>query len=496
MLKQAEAIARARGKEAFAFLMEMGTGKSKVFIDEAATMYCDGDVQDVIVCCPNGLQRNWLDEYMKHCGVPYAAAFFEGKMKAAERRNVEQLLKLRDPRILRVLVTSFEALRGDAGFEAAYEFADQGRKLYVGLDEAQRIKATARRAVQRDSVLALGRNADVKRIGSGTITPNSPVDLWSPFKFLGEHILGFSTLTAFRAHHCELLAPDNKMLRGLAVKMFGNPARARYMQVQARDQEGRPLYKNLGELNKRIAPHSFRARKDECLDLPPKVYAPRVTYELSPKQRKIYDEIKNNIIAEFVHKGKLYTVDSQLQISKLQRLAAVVGNHFPDEKRNAVRIEPSKHNPRMQAVTSWLENGGDVSSIIWARHTAEVDELCEVYKGECVRYDGAVDNATRQKHKVMFMAGERRARKLIGQVSLGIGFDGYIASLVAFYSNDFSLEHRLQSEDRAHRKGLDHSVTYGDFEALNTYDARVIKALRDKREISEIIAGDPITNWI
>jgi SNF2 family DNA or RNA helicase len=477
--------------------MEMGTGKSKVLTDDAGHHFQSGDIHDAFFVVPNGLQRNWIDELFKDCGIPYAAAFYEGNIRKADRGNLEQLLRLRDPRIMRVLITSYESLRGKEGFDLAWEFCEtEGRELFVGLDEFQRIKATQRSAEQRDSVYALGRHAAMKRIASGTATPNSPIDLYSPFKFLDSRILGHSTVTSFRAQYCELLNAEDNRVKGIVRKMGRAEGYAKYMQVQARDKEGRPLYKNLDTLRNRILPWSIRIRKSEMIDLPPKVYGPRVTFELSPRQRRIYDEVKHNIIAEFVHNKRLYEIDSALAIVKLGRLAAIAGNHFPDVDRNPVRIEPSKKNPRMVAMQEWIEDCGDGPSLIWARHTAEVDELCEVFKGTCVRYDGQVKAVDRDRHKKMFMAGDKKAQQLIGQVAAGIGFDAYVAEQVAFYTNDFSLEHRLQSEDRAHRIGLDHPVDYGDFEAVDTLDHRIIKALRDKREISEIIMGDPITNWI
>lgn len=496
--KQRQAIKAAGPHEAFGWFMEMGTGKSKVTIDSCGKHFDRGDAKDVIIVCPNGLQRNWVEEFEKHCGAPYKMAFFEGNMKAEQRRELEQLLRYNDPGVMRVLAISYEALRGNKGFDCAWDFMEGGRKFFVALDESQRIKSTKRTAVQRDSVLAVGRRAEIRRILSGTSSPNSPLDLFSQFKFLDPAILGYASITAFRAHYCVLMDPNSPQMRGLANKIFGNPQRAKYMQIQQRDADGQPVYKNLEELSKRIAPFVFRARKDECLDLPPKVYAPRITFDLSPKQRKIYDVIKRSIIAEFVHAGKLRRVDSALQLTRLGRLAAVCGNYFPDEdrKKPPIQIEPSKSNPRLLSVANWLEDGGDVSSIIWARHTAEIDELCEFYKGQCVRLDGSIKPEQRQINLKRFQAQEHGARKLVAQLSVGIGFDAYAASLVAYYTNSFNLEHRLQSEDRAHRKGLTHSVTYGDFEALDTQDAKVILALRAKREISEVIAGDPITNWI
>jgi SNF2 family DNA or RNA helicase len=65
-----------------------------------------------------------------------------------------------------------------------------------------------------------------------------------------------------------------------------------------------------------------------------------------------------------------------------------------------------------------------------------------------------------------------------------------------YYSNDFSLETRLQSEDRAHRIGQKKNVTYIDLVAKNTIDEKVMDALRNKQSVANLITGDNVKQWI
>jgi SNF2 family DNA or RNA helicase len=65
-----------------------------------------------------------------------------------------------------------------------------------------------------------------------------------------------------------------------------------------------------------------------------------------------------------------------------------------------------------------------------------------------------------------------------------------VASTVIYFSNTFSLEHRLQSEDRAHRIGTKNPVTYVDLVAEDTVDRKIISALKSKKSISSMTLDD------
>ena len=67
------------------------------------------------------------------------------------------------------------------------------------------------------------------------------------------------------------------------------------------------------------------------------------------------------------------------------------------------------------------------------------------------------------------------------------------ASYAIYYSNSFDLEVRLQSEDRCHRIGTTKNVTYIDIEANKTIDKKIIKALRDKKSLADMITQDPMS---
>ena len=70
------------------------------------------------------------------------------------------------------------------------------------------------------------------------------------------------------------------------------------------------------------------------------------------------------------------------------------------------------------------------------------------------------------------------------------------SSLVVYFSNSWDLEHRAQSEDRAHRAGLRHSVTYVDLVAPDTVDEKIVASLAAKSDLAGKVTGDNLRELI
>lgn len=70
------------------------------------------------------------------------------------------------------------------------------------------------------------------------------------------------------------------------------------------------------------------------------------------------------------------------------------------------------------------------------------------------------------------------------------------AATVIYYSNNYDLESRLQSEDRAQRIGHHHPVTYVDLICCDTVDEKIIGALRNKLSLADKVSGDAWRQWI
>ena len=492
---QEDVFLASRDKEYFALLMEQGTGKSKVTVDTAAWLYAQGKIDAMLVIAPNGVHSNWIiNEIPIHCPdyVMPQAALYRSQMSKDEEKK---LCKVLDPENtgLRIVALNIEALVTQKGVNFVKNFLLGFRTLLV-VDESSVIKSP--KAQRTKNLLKLSIHAKYRRILTGTPVTQGPLDLYTQFAFLDQHILRTSSFYAFRNRYAIL-----KEMR---------TAGRSFMNVIG--------YTNLDELQTLIAPHSYRVTKSECLDLPEKLYSKRYV-TLSDTQAKLYKALKKEVVAEF--NGMV--MSTPLALTKLLRLQQIVGGFFqPDvpmefkeevDANGNLQLVPVEHaakppqaidkvNPRVESLIELLEEtNGKV--IIWARFRAEIEAISTRIRSvfgntTVVEYHGGIDNEQRSDAIRTFQDSESPARFFVGHVQAGgKGITLTAATTVIYYSNNFSLEDRLQSEDRCHRIGQKHNVTYIDMIAQGTLDEKVVETLRNKKSVADLITGDePLENWV
>lgn len=487
---QAKAFKLSRDAEDYALLMEMGTGKTKVIIDTAAWLYAQGRINFLLVVAPNEVHKNWiLREMPVHLPdwCPRRMAIWSSDMKAADKKAYE---KLWDPKFqgLRILAVNVEAFgvqerwwrakrNGPKKFGSEVNKILDSFKVLFAIDESSKIKTPGARRTKR--LWALGKRAIYRRILTGTPVTNSPLDLYAQFRFLHPRHLGFSNFYSFKHHYAEWTTERNWKAE--------------------KDYEVCTGYKNMDELASRMDDVSFRVTKAECLDLPEKVYTRRLV-AMNAEQKKIYDKLREESLLEL--RDEEFKVTNVLV--KMLRLQQVLGGWVPDMdnpgETNPIFDDPKK-NPRIKAV---LDVADETSSkiIIWARFRAEIVALTNILnsvygKGSAVAFYGDVKTADRNEAIDLFQDPESKVRFFVAQQhSGGYGLTLTAASYVIYYSNDFSLEARLQSEDRCHRIGQRNPVTYIDLECLGTIDSRIINALREKKKLADTITRDDPSTWL
>lgn len=509
----------------FANLSEQGTGKTKALIDDAGFYYSADLIDGLLVVAPNegDIPANWLDQIDRHLHPRIKRIKLRAKstgMRVGEKALLDQArrgVKAGDP-ALRVITVNIEAIRsGSPIFKALLDWMRKERVMMV-IDESTRIGEPS--SAQTKAALKLGMNAVIKRISTGTMTASGPFKAYSQCLFLDESILGFDTYTAFKAEYCEMLPPENGLVRFVAMKKAANiqdPAKKEkfaqsmqsIIQLPKRDLKGNLVYRNIDELHKRIAKHSFRVLKDDCLDLPPKIYMPMLYVDLTPKQKEIYEQVKNEVIAEFVHDKQLRQMTVDLEIKRRLRLQQIVCNHYtPDPDVDSPKIPPQlierwQDTPRIAALLQVIESSGpDARIIIWCRFHPEIAQITEAITdqyskwGDVVQYHGKMQKGGQVTSRKSFLDLASRTRYLVGQIKAGIGVDMYSAWGEFFYSNDYSLENRLQAEDRGHRIGLKNKLPIWDVMARGTVDERLIDNLRNHKDVHEWIMGDDPRKWI
>ncbi len=237
-----------------------------------------------------------------------------------------------------------------------------------------------------------------------------------------------------------------------------------------------------------IEPHSFRVLKEECLDLPEKVYT-QTYFELTPAQRKVYNELKN--------KARLLiddeTIEPLIKITAIAKMSQVTSNFYIESATKEVHRIPGK-NPKLELLEDRLSGLEGHQAIIWAVRHVELEDimrLCRKLGLSAVEYSGRVDDEAVSKAIPAFQHGS--AQVFVGQQRKGgTGTTLTAASRVFYYSNSFSLEDRVQSEDRAHRIGQNKAVVYEDLIAEGTVEEEIIRVLQRKGSLASIINGDDL----
>jgi SNF2 family DNA or RNA helicase len=250
-------------------------------------------------------------------------------------------------------------------------------------------------------------------------------------------------------------------------------------------------FKNLGELSEKLKPFSYRVLKEDCLDLPEKIYMKRII-TLTSEQERIYEQMKKEALATL--NGK--TITTMNVLTQLMRLQQITCGHF---KADDGTIQKIKSN-RLSELMDVLDEVED-KAIIWAHWQADIKTILKAIKkeygpGSVVDYYGLTPQDQRQKNKDAFQ-NDSKVRFFVGTPQTGgYGITLTAANTVIYYSNGYDLEKRLQSEDRAHRIGQKKTVTYVDILAEETVDEKIVKSLRKKVNIASEVMGEELRAWI
>jgi len=477
---QLECLNKFGRERVFALLAEMGTGKTWIVINNVADLWASGDCDAVLVFAPNGVHTNWTRlELPKHMPdwVRYRSAAWAATPRKAEKEELDRLYEPSNGE-LKVLTMNWEALQTTKGMAEAERFGLCARRLMIVCDESDSVKnPTAKRT---KNLMKLRNLSYWRRIMSGTPINNAPFDAFSQFSFLDEHILGTTSFYAFKAEYAEMLQQGNPLLENIRrrTNSRGVP------QVVARGPGGRPKYRNLDKLSRLIAPHSFRVLKSECLDLPEKIYKTLV-FSMTPEQIKVYKKAEDE--CRIVFENEETPFNKLVAVTKLAQITS--GYYIHPMSDEPVRIEGD--NPKLDLlvdrVNKIVESGEKV--IVWARYRVEIEDIVKRLRLDgipCVEYHGGVNKDDRTDAIERFERGD--AQVFVGnQQAGGTGITLVAASYVIYFSNNFSLRDRLQSEDRAHRIGQKKNVTYINIAAKGTIDEVVIRTLMSKKDIADTI---------
>ena len=461
------ALEKSWNRETYAYFMEMGTGKTKVLIDNLAMLYDKGKVDGALIVAPKGVIGTWYNQELPtHLPdhIENVTVLWQPNITKKQQENLDSLFEPEES--LHILIMNVEALSTTKGRDFAAKFLSSHNTL-MAIDESTTIKNPG--AKRTKNILKLSEDAKYRRIMTGSPVTKNPLDLYSQCEFLSPWLLDFTSYYAFRNRYAEM---KTLHLHGRSVQVVDK-------------------IKNLGELSDQLKGFSYRVLKEDCLDLPDKIYMKR-NIKLSPDQKKLYLQMKETALANL--NGKQVTTVNAL--TQLMRLHQITCGHFTSDDGSTQPIV----NNRIDELMDVLEET-EGKAIIWAHYQYDITEIIkaivkEYGPGSVVDYYGLTPQDERQPNIKKFQ-DDPRCRFMVGTPSTGgYGITLTAANTVIYYSNGYDLEKRLQSEDRAHRIGQQKSVTYVDLICDETVDEKIVKALRKKINIASEVLGQELKSWI
>jgi len=464
---QLTALEKSWNRETYAYFMEMGTGKTKVLIDNLAMLYDKGKVNGALIVAPKGVIGTWYNnEIPTHMPdhVEYVSVLWQANINKKQQEKLGTLFKTGEE--LHILIMNVEAFSTTKGVDFARKFLSSHNTL-MAIDESTTIKNP--KAKRTKSILKISEMAKYRRIMTGSPVTKNPLDLFSQCQFLSPWHLDFQSYYAFRTRYAVMKTAN---ISGRQIQLVAG-------------------FQRLGELSEKLKPFSYRVLKVDCLDLPDKIYMKR-QIKLSPDQLKVYDQMKKEALATLNGK-KVTTVNA---LTQLMRLHQITCGHFTSDDG---MTQPIKNN-RIDELMDVLEET-EGKAIIWAHYQYDITNIIkEVTKvhgpGSIVDYYGLTPQSERQGNIKKFQ-NDDKCRFLVGTPQTGgYGITLTAANTVVYYSNGYDLEKRLQSEDRAHRIGQKKSVTYVDLICEETVDEKIVKALRKKINIASEVLGEELKSWI
>lgn len=402
-----------------ALFMEQGTGKTLTVLEICRIRVEQAKIKHVIWLCPCSAKGNIKREIVKQCPNEMLSYF---------------------------TICGIETLSSSVRAMSYLLRISEKNKCFLIVDESLLIKNP--QTYRTKNIIKIGANCPYRMILNGTPISRNESDLFSQFFLLDWRIIGYKSYWSFAANHLEF------------------------------DEFGK-LKKILDPdmLAKRIAPYTFQVKKDDCVELPNKIYS-TYHFRITRDQDEEYERVAEILMMKINewHPNTIYRLFAGLQavISGKRLIFNKNERHF----ETVEMFENPKDNPRIDRLLDVLPE--NEKAIIFCRYESEISQLCRILPGS-VRFDGKTSLRERE-HSLKEFYGKKQyliANKNCAGYSLNLQF----CHNIIYMSNDWDLGTRLQSEDRVHRIGQDKKVEIIDICATNTIDEQILHCLWRKENL-------------
>jgi SNF2 family DNA or RNA helicase len=436
---QQEAVAKQLPTRVGALFMEMGTGKSRTAIELARLRQTK--ISRVVWFCPVALKQTIRHEILKH----------------TEHTDAD-ICTFDDKTNSRNLTDCFWYVVGIESMSASNRVALTVNRLIddtsmVIVDESSYIKGHKSMRTQRITVMA--ERARYRLILTGTPISQGIVDLYAQMRFLSPKILGYRSFYSFSRNHLEY----SERYKGLIVRSH-----------------------NTEWIAAKIKPYVYQVTKDECLDLPAKIYETRYV-DMNSVQRRWYEAAKEEILTEnpddFTSYTlfRLFTALQQITCGFWNRRYTDISGRLTEE---FIEIDHERLDVLIDTVTSIPVNE---KIIIWAKYRYDIQHIAAKLNAlfgtdSVALFYGDYNERQRAEQLTRFRAN---ARFFVATPSCGgHGLTLNEARYAIFYNNGFKYAERIQAEDRNHRIGQTHKCVYIDICSDAGIDERIQNALWSK----------------
>jgi SNF2 family DNA or RNA helicase len=446
----------------FALLADVGTGKTAeaITILRYLSWNLQGDIK-ILVIGPSVVIHNWKNEIAKYCIEKDEFGKVYPLSEASKRKTI--MKDLCDKKAYGVVVTNYESFDND-------EFAKLVTKWkpdVIVCDELHRIKSYKSKRAKTIVNLALGTQFRLGLTGSAIL--NSPMDIFMQWKFI-DHGEAFGTnFFNFR-------------------NVYFYDANAKWAGRSNYFPKWEPVQDKFAELTAKIKRSSIRVIKSETLDLPPFIEK-TIKLEMSPKQKRTYDQMEKDFIAFVETEDKPAAVVAQLALTKALRLMQIASGFASTDIGGEVAFT---ENPKLDALEKILTDNESESVIVWCSFKAN--------------YQAIGERLTKMGVPHVFLTGEQSAREKQDSIDMfqrkdgvrvivanrkagGIGVNLTAASISVVFSRNFSLEEEIQSDGRNYRGGsqIHQNITKINLVMEGTIEEKIVEALQNKQAISDVI---------
>jgi SNF2 family DNA or RNA helicase len=444
----------------FPNLSEMGTGKTYPTIITIAERFKKGQIEKAFVVVPKTISRTvWKKQIEKYSKLKVQVVDAPVMKRRMEQINSKAQIFIVGYEMLAVMIETILPLLDN--------------KVMVILDESSKIKnPTAKRSKALHTV---GRMVKYKIILNGTPITQGAQDIFSQFLFL-----------------------DCGETFGSSYEQFLNEYFFKEPYKWTWTIKGPEA---LEDISDKIYHCGLRYLKKECLDLPPKLYETR-EITLTKEQWDSYVNMRDMLVAWIETKEKKKErIDASVVVTKLLRLSQITSGF---SKNDVGQVVEFPINPKLNELSSFIDdtlyNGNQL--VVWARFIPDlmaIKKLCDSKNISSGLLYGKINNNDREQLVNNFL--NKKIKIFIGQQGAGgLGIDLFTANQVIYYSNDYTLLNRLQSEDRTHRKGSEehNKVCYYDLVATGpngegTIDHHILNTvLKEKKNVADIVTRDGI----